>query len=1342
MCMTKTSLPSIVSFACVGLLLISLGTGEARAQSKEELEKIVEESGGGVLVLQAGEQRRVFPSQALTGVTEIDLSGPDLTNAAPSFAQEPELIVQTGHSGPAFPIGFSPDGRTLFTQGFRAVKMWDVASGRELRTLAQTKGANIAAKLSPDGKILVTGEDDDFLNYWDAATGQELKVPGCRYTCFSISHGPFEFSPDGKLVVARGAVGGWSLIDLRAGGSRGLFINTTREDMFGTRDTLLGFSPDGRMLAFRDDNKVIRLWDVASGEKLKLPEGPIPYDFYDIVFAFSPDGRTVATVDKDNTVRLLDIRSGEELLKRRADAGEVMSVVFSPDGNLLAVGGRRRTLLLDVATGEDMRYLPGFEVPLAIPLLRFMPDGSALMVSGKNSVKVWDIKTGSLLRNLQGQGIIMGLKLSPDGTMLGVLSAKSFAETLLPAQHTFDLWELATWKRFITPIGCASAVYSPGGATLAVGCADGSIKIFDVRADEELRVLGKHADDVVLVTLSPDGLTLASSVSGGAANNKKELIAGDFLDPLAGLNGSSVLAAGDENRQVKLWNLTGGGAPLNLRGHTGIIRAIVFSPDGRVLATASQDNTIKLWDAATGKELVTLKGHSAPVTAVAFSHDSRTLASSANDLTIKLWDVATGSEVKTLKYRTPHLTSALAFSPDDARLAAGCVKRGMHDNIKLWNVATGWEIKTLSMGRALVTSLAFTTDSKMVVARNSEDGVIKVLDIDSGTALMTFLKNDHETLRELFALAPDFYRKGDDEAVTPDGNVRIAPATSGRLNFTEARSGELLASLIALDENDWAVVASDGRFDTNKLENPQDLHWLLPNAPLAPLSLEVFMRDYFEPRLLPRLLKCSAEGNCASKFKPIRDLSALNRAQPNVRITKIKPSPSRDAVEVSVTVESVAGKHQRDAQGLPLSSGVYDLRLFRNGQLVGHSTPGTRLQETFKPYSNFEEELAAWRTAHKVGLSNDTKTITFKVKLPATAADREVEFSAYAFNNDRVKSESDRATYAVPAGANPAPRPRRAYVITFGVNSYDDPAWDLQFAANDARAVREVVSARLRARGEFSEVVEVSLVSDGATAGSRGATKANVQTVLELLAGSTPPAARLKSLEKAVGERTVQSLRPAGPEDLFLISFSSHGYADREGVFYILPSDIGKDGARAVTDELLRHSISSNDLSLWLRDVDAGEMVMIVDACHAASAVEGRGFKPGPMGSRGLGQLAFDKGMKILAATQAANTAIETGGSIGHGLLTFALVREGLENNAADFRAKDSIITLKEWLEYGEYRVPGLYNDLENGSLKGIGRAIAELVGVGRVGALGAAQRPSLFDFTRKRTEVVLARLP
>ena len=68
--------------------------------------------------------------------------------------------------------------------------------------------------------------------------------------------------------------------------------------------------------------------------------------------------------------------------------------------------------------------------------------------------------------------------------------------------------------------------------------------------------------------------------------------------------------------------------------------------------------------------------------------------------------------------------------------------------------------------------------------------------------------------------------------------------------------------------------------------------------------------------------------------------------------------------------------------------------------------------------------------------------------------------------------------------------------------------------------------------------------------------------------------------------------------------------------------------------DVLPHCISSADLSAWLRDVDAGEWVLVLDACHSAAAGAPPGFKPGPLGSRGLAQLAYDKGMRVLAASQ------------------------------------------------------------------------------------------------------------
>ena len=305
---------------------------------------------------------------------------------------------------------------------------------------------------------------------------------------------------------------------------------------------------------------------------------------------------------------------------------------------------------------------------------------------------------------------------------------------------------------------------------------------------------------------------------------------------------------------------------------------------------------------------------------------------------------------------------------------------------------------------------------------------------------------------------------------------------------------------------------------------------------------------------------------------------------------------------------------------------------------------------------------------------------------------------------------------------------RRAYNISVGVNNFENPAWNLRYAASDALATQEILTKTLK--DKFAEVVGISLVSDGK---QNSATKSNIQTVFDLLAGKKPGAEKLKALTLALGAETLKQIQQAHPNDAVFILFSSHGYADANGIFYILPSNIGANNAK-LTPDLLAHALSSDELSLWLRDVDAGEMVMIVDACDAA-AFKGKDFKPAPMGSRGLGQLAYDKGMKILAATQEANSAIETGGAIKHGLLTYALLTDGIENKAADFRSQDKEIRLREWLEYGEYRVPKLYEEVATGKLKGI-----EVEGERTNNA--ALQRPSLFDFSRKREDLMIIRLP
>jgi uncharacterized caspase-like protein len=106
-----------------------------------------------------------------------------------------------------------------------------------------------------------------------------------------------------------------------------------------------------------------------------------------------------------------------------------------------------------------------------------------------------------------------------------------------------------------------------------------------------------------------------------------------------------------------------------------------------------------------------------------------------------------------------------------------------------------------------------------------------------------------------------------------------------------------------------------------------------------------------------------------------------------------------------------------------------------------------------------------------------------------------------------------------------------------------------------------------------------------------------------------------------------------------------------------------------------------------MEGVDAGKLLMVIDACNSGQALEAEERRRGPMNSKGLAQLAYEKGMFILTAAQSYQAALEAA-QLGHGYLTYTLIDEGLGKALADRDAKDGQITVREWFDYATERVP------------------------------------------------------
>jgi WD40 repeat protein len=1001
---------------------------------------------------------------------------------------------------------------------------------------------------------------------------------------------------------------------------------------------------------------------------------------------FTPDGKQLITVSHDQTIRLWNLATGETVRVLRppigkGDEGNLLTGALSPDGKTLAVAGYGNPAdkfgtiyLIGLASNRIERVLKGHAG--LINELAFAADGKRLAsASDDKTARVWNVATGTCEQTLQGHGeILEGVAFAPDGNRLATASS----------DHTARVWAIATGKATAVlehEQEVKAIAWSPDGKTIATGGREKMVRLWDANGSAR-GLIDKVGDEITWLTFTPDSCQLLLAVqekgvtscclcdvAKGQKGNAFTRNGNTVFDGSVSPNGTLAATAGGNDNEVYVWKTADASVVVRLAGRGRRAWSAAWGPDGRTVAwgntqtgdlykldvplerafrfsdltfTATPDAAFRRAQPSLdgvslvghGTGAVTVKRGSAATVDLKLPNDDERAHSFTllpEDRAVLggsfgqyLFDIRSGTLRGEFVGHTGAIW-ALAPSPDNRFLLSA----SQDQTLRIWDASPAGTAPPAGVGVRFEVGDGGATITDVVAdgpaARDGhlqrKDRLIAIAQADGG--FVDIQKG--KTFDDVSALVRGPQNSTVQLKVVPAGKTEPIAIKLVRKNLGQLGEYQRLVSLFCAGD-DWIAWTPEGYYAASP-GGERLMGWHVNRGP-DQLALfhpaDRFRASLNRPDVVRRVLDAGSVAEALKQAdrernRPSEPVTVAEVLPPTVVIT----APDRSPLVVNKPNLEVRAVARGTAKNV-----VTALRLLLDG----------------RPYDGQKgiKNIVRDRPGEKQGDVREQWNVTLARRTHRLAVQAESAVS---------KAVSDEVEVTFTAAQPPADSRPSLYMVALGVSAYPDKM-KLNYAAKDARALEGVVKKKCAA---LFRSVDVHLLTD-------------------------PQATRKSIFAELNWLKTQMTQRDVG-----IVSFSGHGVRDNDGTFYLAPVDIDPG-------DVVSSGVPGDTVKKLLAGMP-GKLLLLLDACHAGSFDGDRRKSLGGLTDDLVRDLVTDDyGVVVMCSSTGREYSLEDE-TVSHGYFTKALL-EGLSGEA-DYD-KDGAVYLNELDTYVTDRVKKLSKGLQH----------------------------------------------